>query len=211
MVLAHLHKVLQTPRFKCELVDLCPVSIRPFVLLPLPLQKEHPLVLSDAVHSVALLLGTIGVQRKGGAEARGTEPDVAQPATPVEGHHVDQMVKRWPVTTRVLAHHLARDHGDLEAHVFEQPREEAVVFKAEPSPALVHYLVEQKRGFELDSTAAVYREVFERDRQKVAGVDRPQHVQAGSHGARKPNAGQVLLQVHVNGRHCAVLKDYCSQ
>lgn len=83
------------------------------------------------------------------------------------------MVIRWPVTTRGQTLHLGRERCYLEAQFVEQPREEAVVLIAEAASALLHYLVVQKRKVELDSSAAVYREVFKRHRHHVTGVQRP--------------------------------------
>lgn len=86
------------------------------------------------------------------------------------------MIKRWSVVTRGRVLHLACEYSDCETQCGQQPGEEAVVLEAEAASPVVHDLVVEKGEVELDLTAAMHREVFKRHRQKVTGVNRPQHL-----------------------------------
>jgi len=106
------------------------------------------------------------------------------------------MVERWAVAARGHTLHLTREQRHLEAQLGQQPGEEAVILAAETTSALVHYLGVQKGKGELDSPAAVHRQVFKRNRHQVTYVNQPQHLQAGLCGAREPDARQICLHVH---------------
>lgn len=203
MVPTHLPEVLQTPRFKGELIDLRPVSGLASVLLLLPLHQVDPQAPPDPIDSVALLLGGTTLQGKGSPETRNPEAYIAQPPPPLYSDHQDQVVKRGSVATRFQVLHLSRQQGHLEAQLDQEPGEQGVVLEAEPASVLVHDLVVQEVGVQADPSAAVNRQVLERNREQVAGVDRAEQLQAGLRGGggREPDARQISPHVHLHGGH----------
>lgn len=201
MVLAHLEKILERARFQSELVDLDPVSVHAPVLLLLPLHKGHPIGPPQPVHPVALLLDVPRVQTQRGREAWNSEPDVAQPAFPVDADHEDQVIEGRSVKTRQPAPHLAGEHGHLEAQLPEQPREEAVDFVAEAASVLDHDLLVEDGQIQLDAAAAVDRQVLKGHRPQVTPVQRPEDVQGRLGGTGEADARQIFRDVHVHRRH----------
>lgn len=187
VVLAHFSKVFHLAGFKIELVDFCPVSGHPSVLLLLPLQEPHPRGFSDAVNSVTLLLEATGIQRQWRPEAGYPEPNITQPVVPIQSHQDDKVIERWAVEAGQPALHLRREDGHLEAQLGQKPGEEPVVLVAHAASPLVHYLVVYEGCVQVHSPSAVYGQILEGHRQLVTGVQRPQHLQAGLNRPRVVN------------------------